>query len=82
MTLREYSHINEDAQFDVLERQGALLAEREVAFCTVRLYGVAGFYVEVHHHHHFNVITKLKAFASTEKLDRWLDDINIDTLLQ
>lgn len=82
MTLREYCQINEDAQFDVLERQGVLLAEQETAFSSIRLYGVAGFYVEVHHHHHFNVITKLEAFATTQKLDRWLDNISIDNLFQ
>jgi hypothetical protein len=82
MTLSEYSQINEDAQFDVLERQGTLLAEQEAAFSTVRLYGVDGFYVEVHHHHHFNVITKLEAFATTKKLDRWLDGISINSLFQ
>lgn len=82
MTLRQYSHKTEDAQFDILEQQGVLLAEREAAFCTVRLYAVEGFYVEVHHHHHFNVITKLDAFSSTEKLDRWLDGISITSLLQ
>lgn len=81
MTLRHYRHINEEAQFDVLEQQGVLLAERETAFCTVRLYAVDTFYVEVHHHHHFNVIVKLEAFAATEKLDSWLQDISIDALL-
>lgn len=82
MTLRDYRQINEDAQFDVLERQGVLLAERETAFCTIRLYGVEAFYVEVHHHHHFNVIIQLEAFAATEKLDKWLRDISLDHLLQ
>jgi hypothetical protein len=80
MTLSEYGQINEDAQFDVLERQGTLLAEQETAFSSVRLYEVAGFYVEVHHHHHFNVITKLEAFATTDKLDHWLEGISIDGL--
>lgn len=82
MTLRHYRHIDEHAQFDVLEQQGVLLSEREDAFHTVRLYGLDGFYVEVYHHHHFNVIVQLQAFAATEKLDKWLQDISIDSLLQ
>ena len=82
MTLSEYCRKSEDAQFDLLERQGVLLAEQETAFSTIRLYEVAGFYVEVHHHHHFNVITKLQAFTTTKKLDRWLENISIDSLFQ
>lgn len=82
MTLRHYRQINEEAQFDVLEKEGIILAEREAEFCTVRLYAVSGFYVEVHHHHHFNVIVQLEAFGANEKLEGWLEDISIDNLFQ
>ncbi len=82
MTLRNFRQVHEDAQFEILEQQGVLLAEREASFCTVRLYAVAGFYVEVYHHHHFNVIVKLDAFRDTDKLDSWLQGISIDTLFQ
>lgn len=82
MTLRHYRQINEENQFDILEQEGVLLAEREAAFCTVRLYAVAGFYVAVHHHHHFNVIVQLEAFDGGNRLDEWLEDIAIDNLLQ
>ena len=82
MTLRNYRQKNEDEQFDVLEQQGVFLAEREDAFCTIRLYALDHFYVEVHHHHHFNVIVQLAAFSTTEKLDSWLQDISLDNLFQ
>lgn len=82
MTLRNFRQINEDEQFDMLEQQGVLLVEREGAFCTERLYAVAGFYVEVHHHHHFNVIVKMAAFGDTPRLDSWLPDFPIEQLFQ
>lgn len=82
MTLRNFRQISEEAQFDVVEHQGILLAEREVEFCTLRLYAVGGFYVEVHHHHHFNVIVQVEAFGPNERLDSWLDEIPLDDLLQ
>lgn len=82
MTLRNFRQISEEAQFDIVEHQGVLLAEREVAFCTLRLYAVDGFYVEVHHHHHFNVIVQVEAFGSNERLDSWLEEIPLDDLLQ
>lgn len=82
MKLGEYRKLSEDTQFDVLEHQGVLLAERDVAYCTVRLYAVGDFYVELHHHQHFNVIIKMGAFAPESKhLDGWLEDIRIDELL-
>lgn len=82
MTLHNYRKINEEAQFDVLEQEGVLLAEREAGFCTLRLYALAQFYVEVHHHHHFNVIVQLEAFGTTERLDNWLQEISLDNLFQ
>jgi hypothetical protein len=83
MTLRSYCRLNEDAQYDVLEQEGVLLAEREASFCTVRLYALGNFYVEQHHHQHFNVIVQQDAFDGNAKsLDGWLQDIRIDQLFQ
>lgn len=83
MKLREYLHLSEDTQFDVLEHQGVLLAEREAAYCTLRLYAVGDFYVELHHHQHFNVIVQLQAFSpNSANLEHWLQDISLDDLLQ
>ncbi|RPD46029.1 MULTISPECIES: hypothetical protein [Chitinophagaceae] len=82
MKLPEYLRINEETQFDVLEHQGVLLAEREAAYCTLRLYALGDFYVELHHHQHFNVIVRLQAFATgSHQFDQWLDDIGIDELM-
>lgn len=83
MTLRNYRRLSEDVQCDVLEHQGVLLAEREDAFCMVRLYALDDFYVEQHHHQHFNVMVQLEAFSGTaDSLDNWLQDIRIDQLFQ
>jgi hypothetical protein len=83
MTLRNYQRLSEDAQHDVLEHQGVLLAEREEAFCTVRLFSLNDFYVELHHHQHFNVIVQQEAFGDGAKsLDCWLQDIHIENLFQ
>ncbi len=83
MKLRNYLQLSEDTQFDVLEHQGVLLAEREEAYCTLRLFSLGDFYVELHHHQHFNVIVQLEAFPpDSNSFDNWLQDIRIDDLLQ
>ena len=83
MKLQKYLQLSEDTQYDVLEHQGVLLAERDEAYCTLRLYSVGDFYVALHHHQHFNVIVQLEAFTpDSEHFDHWLDDIRIDDLLQ
>lgn len=75
--------MSEETRFDVLEHQGVLLAERDEAYCTLRLYALGNFYVELHHHQHFNVIVKLQAFATgSRNFDHWLEDIRIEDLLQ
>ena len=80
MNLATYKLLNEDEQFEIIERRGVYLAERDHSFYNIRLYQIDGFYVEIFCHTHFNVIVRTKSFSSTKFLEVYLDKINVEGL--
>jgi hypothetical protein len=81
MTLYQFKSKNETEQTDIIGSKGELIAEREEKFCTIHLYQVGSFYVEVYHHNHFNVVIRVKSFKDLKQLDPYLQQINIDEIL-
>jgi hypothetical protein len=80
MNLATYKLLNEDEQFEIIERRGIFLAEREDSYYNIRLYQVDGFYAEIFCHSHFNVIVRTRCFSNTKFLDVYLDKISLDGL--
>lgn len=81
MKLHRFQTLPETDQFDLIDEQAVFLAERNDGYYTIRLYELDGFYVELYCHSHFNVIIKTKAFRDTNKLEPYLEEINIGELI-
>lgn len=80
MNIYQYHQLEEKNQLDALDQSGVLIAEREAAFCRIKLYQVENFYVEIYHHTHFNVVVNINSFTNTDCLTPYLENINIDSL--
>ena len=80
MTIYQYHQLEEKNQLDALEQSGTFIAEREAAFCHVKLYQVDNFYVEIYHHTHFNVVVNINSFTNTDCLAPYLEQIDIHSL--
>jgi len=81
MTRYHFNILDENEQANAIWGKGVLIGERSDAFHKIRLYQVDSFYVEVYHHNHFNVITKMQSFSSTSKLQPYLETICLDGLI-
>lgn len=80
MVLSRYRQLNEQAQLDTARFLGAEVGTRREGPCTVRLYQVSSFYVEVFHHNHFNVVVRVRSFSGTAALAPYLRRIDISEL--
>ncbi len=75
MTVYEFNDLDEMAsrkQFG-----GVHIADREDEEHRILLYQIKSFYVEVYFHKVFQVIRKYKAFASTELLQPYINQIDL-----
>ena len=81
MEYREFNTLQELDQVEAAWKKGVLLAERSEEFHTISLYQLDGFYIEVTRHTHFNVIIKVTSFRGTARLEPYLKDIHISSLL-
>ena len=81
MTRYHFNILDEAEKAGIVREKGVQIGEREDTFHTIRLYQVDGFYVELYHHNHFNVITKLQSFSSTQKLQPYLQEISLEGLV-
>jgi len=73
--------LDEAEKANIVWEKGVLVGERSDAFHQIRLYQVDGFYVEVYHHTHFNVITSFKSFSNMKKLEPYLEEISLEGLV-
>ena len=81
MTRYHFNILEENEKANIIWGRGVLVGVRAEAFHTVRLYQVDAFYVEVYHHNHFNVITKMQSFSNTNKLQPYLEAIDLEGLV-
>jgi len=77
----KFNSIEEIEQHRQIWENGVLVAERKNNYYTIYLYQIKSFYIEVYHHSHFNVITKVRRFSNTSLLQPYLQSISIDSLL-
>lgn len=80
MTRYHFNVLDENEKANTIWKKGVLLGERKDAFHKIMLYQVDAFYVEVYHHTHFNVITKIQSFSSTNKLQPYLSEMDLNGL--
>jgi hypothetical protein len=80
MTLYQFNALDEMEQAEALWDKGVHIAERNDEEHNILLYQIDNFYVEVYYHREYNIISRLRAFSSTEQLHLYIGEINIDKL--
>ena len=78
MTLYQFNALNEMEQAEVLWSKGVHIGERIDAEHKILFYQIDRFYVEVFYHQDYNVIRRMRSFASTDQLGPYLDQIKLD----
>jgi hypothetical protein len=80
MNIHKFRRLNEMQQLSLTEQKGVAIAERKTAYCSVHLFQLHSFYVELYQHSHFNVVTRVHSFTGTALLEPYLESISIDDL--
>lgn len=81
MTRYHFNILDEAQRARLVREKGVQVGVREAAFHTVQLYQLDAFYVELYHHNHFNVITRIDSFSGTSKLQPYLQQISLEGLV-
>ncbi len=81
MMVFHFHQLSEKEQLDTLEESGVFIAERHRPFYNIKLYQIDGFYVELYHHTHFNVVVNINCFTNTDCLDPYLQSIDVEALI-
>ncbi|HEX2606423.1 MAG TPA: hypothetical protein VHK91_03550 [Flavisolibacter sp.] len=82
LSYHEYRQLNEDLKAQILSWDGVSLdLYRECSKCSVELYALYGFYVEIY----FDKFTEnpiyLRSFNQTDRLEPYLNQLNIENLM-
>lgn len=81
MTRYHFNILEENEKANIIWTKGVQIGERRDAFHQILLFQVDAFYVEVYHHTHFNVITKMQSFSNLNKLQPYLVEISLEGLV-
>ena len=82
MTLQDFNTLTIEQQQKAVLRKGIFLAERKDAPLRMMLYDMGNFYVEVFFLSRFNKVAWFNGFDNTEKLEPYLQKINVSQFLQ
>ena len=80
MTYRQFINLSETDQELVIWFRGVQIAARENQRYNYTLYQLDGFYIEMVYILPFNILKSFRPFEDVNKLDDYLDDINIDSI--
>ncbi|RYZ19036.1 MAG: hypothetical protein EOO10_24925 [Chitinophagaceae bacterium] len=80
MTLQEFRTFSPTKQRRIVHTKGVFLLNRKGVGMTAILYQLEGFYVELHLDAHSAVVLHLVAFAGTEGLEPYLQQIPLTEL--
>lgn len=81
MTLYDFQLLPEHEQIETLYQQGVFIGKRKEAFSIILLYQLESFYVEVYYRKYRSYVKKLYCFDSTELLDPYLEQIDVENLV-
>lgn len=76
-----FTALQELEQADTAWKKGVLLGTRTEDFHTVWLYQLNEEYIEVTYHTHFNVLLNVSSFTDTDRLEPYLETIDVSGLL-
>jgi hypothetical protein len=82
MTQELFNQLPIEEQQKAVLQKGVFLAERKDPPLRMMLYDMGSFYVEVFFLSRFNKVAWFNAFDTTEKLDAYLEEIDLSLLLQ
>ena len=80
MTLYQFIALDEMEQAEAVW-EGTFIADREDNEHKILLYQIDSFYVEVYYHTELNVVRKYRPFSSINQLKPYLDQIDIQKLI-
>ncbi|MEJ7911517.1 MAG: hypothetical protein WKF70_00075 [Chitinophagaceae bacterium] len=81
MKYHDFTTFEELEQVHAAWKKGVLLGSRTENFHTILLYELDNVYVEATYHTHFNVLLEVNSFTDMERLDPYLEQINISSVL-
>jgi hypothetical protein len=81
MKMYQFNCMDEVRQIELLWSKGALIGSRKQGFYKVLLYQVDSFYVEVFYEYFKGKMAKLNSFTDSDRLEPYLNSINIEALL-
>ena len=81
MTLPEFKLMDYEKQVDLLHKEGVYVGKRKIFSQTVMLFQLHTFYVEVYYRVYRKVIDHLNSTASTQILDPYLEQINVEEVV-
>lgn len=76
----EFNTLSPDKQIQILETNGVVLAVKEFSCTLVELYAVSDFYAELRYNTIHGVFVGINTFDTREKLQTYLNDIDIKDL--
>jgi len=81
MTLQDFQLLPEARQIDELYQSAVYLGKRKQASSIILLYQLESFYVEVYYRKYRSHVRHLHCFESTELLDPYLEQIDVENLV-
>lgn len=78
MHLYDYKTLDPNTQLEIVIERGVLVSDRNDGICSYLLYQIDGFYAEVKLELTHHEISGLKSFASTDFLEPYLENIDIN----
>lgn len=81
MTLYQFNALDEMEQAEAVW-SGTHIGERQNGEYSILLYQVDSFYVEAYYHRAHNELTRFRSFSNPDQLAPYLNQININKLLE
>lgn len=81
MTITQFNQLDNDQQIEIVWKCGAIVSSRvedPYKYILLQLYG---FYVEIRYDTRLNALDFVTTFVGTDRLDPYLDNIDISSLL-
>ena len=82
MTAKKFNSLSKSIKKDILLRSGSFLAERKWGICSVLLYQLEDFYIEVFFVKWTKAPIGFRTFHTTNKLEPYLQKIDVASLMQ
>ena len=80
MTLIEFQLLHIPDQISILYKHGVYIGKRKQGHLTILLYQLESFYIEVVYQMYRRYIAKIKCSGSTDILDPYLEQIDVELL--